>query len=405
MRQEEEWFARAALLLQHHRPADAAQLAMHRLRQEPYDVQAHLTLTEALLRQRRLAEALEMSRTTIALAPEEPSAFFLLAQVQHLLSRYLAADEAIIQALRLRPDMVRYYALRSQILWFAGLYAAAIETAYAGLNLEPQHAGNLLWLGMGLNKLHDYTTADAVFTQLLVLAPSTAIVRLNVGSALLERQQAAAALPHLREALRLDPTLQVAHRLLQRATRDTRWWRRPVVWATAQKQEIQHHWRAPQLRSKLWAVCLVLCGLVLLLPLAGAWLLSAVLEWRHQQQERAPTPTDAWFYGGLLWGAVTIASAALLPSSLPLTWALVGGGLIFPLRNAWRRFREGDKRLPLGFMLLLSPGSCALYLLYGLLLNPDPATESRRFLAIFGLFLLIYQVFRPAKPYQQPEQA
>ncbi|MBO3271581.1 tetratricopeptide repeat protein [Hymenobacter defluvii] len=404
MRQEEEWFARAALLLQHHRPVDAAQLAMRRLQQEPYDVQAHLTLTEALLRQRRLSEALEMSRTTIALAPEEPSAFFLLAQVQHLLSRYMAADEAIIQALRLRPDMVRYYALRSQILWFAGLYVAATEVAYAGLNLEPQHAGNLLWLGMGLNKLHDYTTADAVFTQLLVLAPSTAIVRLNVGSALLERQQAAAALPHLREALRLDPTLQVAHRLLQQAIHDTHWWRQPIMWAVAQKNKIQHHWQAPHLRSKLWAVFLTLCCCLLLLPLAGAWLLSAVLDWRYQQQQRAPTPTDAWFYGGLIWGGVTIASAALLPASLPLVWALVGGGLVFPLRNAWRRFREGDKRLPLGLLLLLSPGGNALLMLYGFWQNPDSATESRGFLAIFGLFLLIYQLFRPAKPHAQQQE-
>lgn len=389
-----EWYDRATLLFELRRPAEAGKLALQRLVQEPRDLQAHLTLTEALLRQKRLSEALDMGQATIALEPEEPNGFFLLAQIQFQRSRYMEADEMIGHALRLRPGQTQFHAMRSRILWFADQYTAAAEVARTGLANNPRHPDSLMWLGLALHKLRQYHEADVVFRQLLQVAPNSAVVRANIGSALHERHHAAAGL-HLREALRLDPTLTTAQNLLDKATLQAQWWNRPLLWAARWRDTIRHNAQSSSLKLKLAAVGRML----LILPFLPTWcvlyVLGKLLDWRYQFRNNFTPLLDSWVLAGLTWSLIVLASAWLLPPWPPLIWLLVGVGLGFPLRNAWRRYRQGQKRFPLGFAMLLSPGGNALLKAYGQLGATNADIECRRFLATFGVFLLLYQLLRP----------
>jgi tetratricopeptide (TPR) repeat protein len=396
MEPEQDWFARATLLLQLRRPAEVVGLALQRLRLEPHDVQAHLTLTQALLRQKHLAEALEMSQATIRLAPEEPEAFSLLAQIEQQQGNYLAADTAVGQALRLQPARASYYAQRSCILWFAGQYEAAEDVARSGLHLNPQHPDCLMWLGMALNKRQQYPAADAAFARLLALAPNSAVVRANVGACLSERRQPT-ALSHLREALRLDPTLHNVQLTLQHATLQAQWWHRPLRWAAHQKASLRRRFRSPHKAQKLAALGQALAlGLPLLLLLVYR-ACTLPLDWRYNQQQRDPTPSDGWFFAGMGWAVVVVLGAWLLPTRPPVVWTLVGLGLLFPARIAWLRYRQEKGRFPLGFLLLLSPGGNALLKVYGQLGATNSLSDCRGFLTIFGTLLLLYLLFRPSQ--------
>jgi tetratricopeptide (TPR) repeat protein len=389
-----EWHDRAALLFELHRPAEAGKLALQRLMQEPRDLQAHLTLTEALLRQKRLSEALETGQATISLEPEEPNGFFLLAQIQFQRGRYMEADEMIGHALRLRPGQTQFHAVRSRILWFADQYAAAAEVARTGLAHNPRHADSLMWLGLSLHKLHQHPEADVVFRQLLQVAPNSAVARANIGAALHERHHAAASL-HLREALRLDPTLTTAQNLLEKATLQALWWNRPLLWAARWRDTTRHNAQSSSLKLKLAAVGRLLLLLPLLLPLGVLYVVGKLLDWRYQFRENFTPLSNKWVLAGIAWSATVLASAWLLLPWPPLIWLLVGVGLGFPARNAWRRHQQGQKRFPLGVAMLLSPGGSALIHAYGQFGTSDPALECRRFLATFGVFLLLYQLFRP----------
>jgi tetratricopeptide (TPR) repeat protein len=391
-----EWHDRAALLFELRRPAEAGKLALQRLVEEPRDVQAHLTLTEALLRQKRLLEALEAGQATISLEPEEPNGFFLMAQVQFQRGRYQEADELIGHALRLRPGQTQFHAMRSRILWFADEYTAAAEVARTGLAYNPRHPDSLMWLGLALHKLRQYPEADVVFRQLLHVAPNSAVARANIGSALHERHHAAASL-HLREALRLDPTLTTAQNLLEKATLQAQWWNRPLLWAARWRDTIRHNAQSSSLKLKLAAVARLLMVLPLLLPLGGMYILGKLLDWRYQFREQFTPLSNKWVLAGIGWSVTVLISAWLLPPWPPLIWLLVVAGLGFPLRNAWLRYQQGQKRFPLGFVLLLSPGGNALLKAYGQLGATNADMECRRFLATFGVFLLLYQLFRPTQ--------
>ncbi|MDU0370469.1 tetratricopeptide repeat protein [Hymenobacter endophyticus] len=389
-----EWHDRAALLFELRRPAEAGKLALQRLVQEPRDLQAHLTLTEALLRQKRLPEALETGQSTIALEPEEPNGFFLMAQIQFQRGRYPEADEMIGHALRLRPGHTHFHAMRSRILWFADQYTAAAEVARTGLAHNPRHADSLMWLGLALHKLRRYDESDVVFRQLLQVAPNSAVARANIGSALHERHHPAAGL-HLREALRLDPTLTTAQNLLEKATLQAQWWNRPLLRAYQWRDTIRHHAQGPTLALRLGAVARVLLVLPLLLPLGVLYVLGKVLDWRYLFRGNFSSLSNRWVMAGIAWSLLVLLSVWLLPLPPPLVWLLVAVGLGFPLRNAWVRYQQGQKRFPLGFGMLLSPGGSALLHAYGQLGTTDPGLECRRFLATFGVFLLLYQLLRP----------
>lgn len=420
------------------RPAQAEQLVRRRLATCPQDAVAYEQLALTLLNQPgRDAEALEVILQAIALAPQSSDAHYFHSIALLRNSQTYAALEAINEALRLHSYCAQYFGYKAVILNSRQQPEEALQAANAGLFINPSHLECLYQRILALRKLQQFREAAASIKQLAHYYPNEALSQRLLGEMEQRAMHPSVAETHFREALRLNPndgiarekllqllldrgeqalgqrdyatavacfqeavhlnsTLAVAQQLLLQALRATMWWTAPLLWASDWKSDIQNSWHHPRLKDKLWGVGKALIYCALLPALLVLYLLSLVLDWRHQQQLAAPTPTDAWFFGGLVWGFAALASALLLPWP-PLIWLLVVGGLVFPSRNYWLRFQQGEKHFPLGVVMLLSPGGNAILKAYSLLGATNAAEDCRGFLAFFGLFLLLYQLFRPVR--------
>jgi len=409
---ESTWYERASLLLRHHRPAEAARLALQRLQSEPHDTQAHLLLTYALLRQERFVEALESSRTTLQVAPWEPEAFRLMAEIYLQLDCYQEAEDATISAIRLRSDQGCYHVLQTKIYYYKGLLYGALEASARALQLDPLDANAMLWRAMTFVRLQRPDEVDHLFEQLLRLAPNSAVVRANLGYVFLLRRAAKPALYHLREALRLDPTLRQTQRHLHQAQVMQHWSHRVMDWHSAQQRQMSQLARHKLGRWLLCPAYVVLFYSVLLVPLlliqGVAGLYQELANWRWQQNHPAEPaiqtnstlnihlalPITGWTLAGLLWSGAIMATAVFLPLRPVVVWLFVSGGLLFPTREAWLSLHRGERRFPLGCVLLLSPGGCALMKSYAFLGKENAAADAQAFLLLFGLFLVVYQLIR-----------
>lgn len=436
----DRWQEAVQHLLAVRRPEQAEQVVRRHLAADPQEAVAYELLTVTLLNQSgRATEALETIVQAIALDAESSDAHYFHSVALLRSSQTYAALQAIGEALRLDSQNANYHGYKAVILNTRRQEADALWAANAGLAINPRNLECLYQRILALRKLQRFPEATATIMQLAQQHPNHALSQRLLGESAQRDMHPLVAETHFREALRLDPsdsvaqekllrllldrgeqallyraypsavacfqeavqlnsTLAVAQQLLLQALRATMWWHAPLRWASGWTSDVQSQWRNSGLPGKLLGIGRALLYCLLLPVLLVVYLLSLVLDWRYKQQLATPTPTDAWFFGGIGWGFAALA-AALLPPWPPLIWLLVVGGLVFPLRNYWLRFRKGQKHFPLGVCLLLSPGGNALLKAYSLLGATNAAEDCRGFLAFFGLFLLLYQVFRPVRRY------
>ncbi|MEL5996636.1 tetratricopeptide repeat protein [Hymenobacter segetis] len=230
--------ARVWVLLEHHRPQQAAQLARQCLADDPTHAPTHVALAEALRQLDRLDEAREIAQTAIGLAPEAARGHHLLALILGQQGHLRKATAAIDQALQLDPTRGEFFGLRAQLCYVQGQYHAAIQCAGHGLQADARQADCLLWRALAQEKLARTTASDATFDQALRLAPNSALVHQWRGKLLLQRYEPQQAALHLTEALRLTPTKRALLPLLQQARRQQLW----PAWLTQLHQKRQRDW-------------------------------------------------------------------------------------------------------------------------------------------------------------------
>jgi len=416
---EPSWYKRASLLLDHRRPKQAARLALLRLQDNPHDVQAHLMFTYALIHQRHYQEALDSCRTTLQVAPETSEAFYLMATIYLHTGYYAEAEAAITTAIRLSPYRASYYAWQTQIRYHAGLLYGALEASEVALQLNAQNADALMWRALTLASLQrlagvtQSAEVDYLFAQLLRLAPGSASVHANLGYVLLLRRDAIPAIYHLREALRLDPTRSQTQQHLHQAHVMQHWSHRAMDWHSVQQKKLT---QLNQHRFGQWLLvpcCFITFYSLFLGPLLLIQSIAMLYEWwatrRWKQEKVDPSlmlkswwertfypgkPIIGWTSAGLAWAMLVMATAIYFPLSPPLVWLFVSVGMLFPLREAWKSFQQGERHFPLGVLLLLSPGSCALMKAYSLMGSENAEADTQGFLCFFALFLAAHQLYR-----------
>ena len=394
----DQWQELAQQLLRVRRPVQAEEIVRRQLSQQPRDAFAYVLLAMTLARQERLVDAQVAVQQGIALNPRLSSGHYVLSVILHHSKQPDAALQAVREALRLDAGNAYYFGWQALLLNGRQQSEEALCAAARGLALDPANDECLCQRVQALRRLRRAEEAWSTIQQLRHQHPLLPAAHLFSGEEALERQDFSEAEQQFREVLRLEPTHTQAQALLRQAEISAFWWHWPLIWAARWKANMERRGRTTHLTDKVLVTGQALLYCIALLPLCCSWLLAQALDWRQRQQAVAPTPSDAWFFGGMIWGLLTIISAALLPPWLVLAYVLVGGGLLFPLRNSWlRRYRSGESRFPLGVLLLLSPGSSALLNLYGFWGNPDPITEYREFLTCFGVFLIVYQLFRPGR--------
>ncbi|GAB2862525.1 tetratricopeptide repeat protein [Hymenobacter ruber] len=216
--------ARVWLLLEHHRPQQAVQLARQCLAADPAHAPTHLALAEALRQLGRLDEAREVAQTAIGLAPEAARSHHLLALILGQQGHLRKAELVILDAIRLNPVSAVFFGFLAQVRYLLHRPAEALASANNGLALDAQNVECLLWRALAQEQRDRPEAADEDFHRLLRVAPTNHLVHARRGLVLLNRFEPAAAEPHLAEALRQAPdrAAQLLP-LLQRARREQHW--------------------------------------------------------------------------------------------------------------------------------------------------------------------------------------
>ncbi len=197
--------ARAQVLLDTHRPADAEREARAGLAGSPEDHELLHALCRALVRQKKLKAALEVAQNLVGQAPNWVDAHFLLCTVELEAGRYKLAERAAMEARRLAPQMAEARQNLAVCYLRQEYWHSALVEAEAGLALDPGNAACARILSVVHAKLgHQVESVDAAASA-LNLTPENASSQYVMGAAKLQSGDHRAALEHFTEALRLNP--------------------------------------------------------------------------------------------------------------------------------------------------------------------------------------------------------
>ncbi len=208
--------ARAELLLEQSRPADAEREVGHALAQDPRDPFALALLARARVEQNRPADALEPAQAAVAAAPDLGYVHHILAHVLHQLDRHKPALAAVDQALLLDPADDGFHAQRASIRLSLRDWAGALADSEAALRLNAANTFAQNLRATALRQLGRAIEAAAVGARTLEQAPEDAYSHSTQGWTLLQGGEIVRAQEHFREALRLRPDFEPArHGMLE----------------------------------------------------------------------------------------------------------------------------------------------------------------------------------------------
>lgn len=342
---------RAALLLEHNRPAEAEKELRAYLARSPHDVRALMLLSHSLTVQDKDREAVEVARQAVGIAPDHDATHNQLARALFGQRDVKGARASAEEAVRLDPGDANNYGLLALILHHLNEHALALGIAEQGLSIDPEHLGCLNIRSAELAHMKRFAEADSSMEKALELDPENPYTHSNTGWALLRRGEHARAMEHFREALRREPGMESARSGMIEALKARYWvyrqWLKYVFWVGNLKPGTQRMF------------------------IFGAWLLSRVLRFAA---DAVPTLRM------LVWPL--LVAYALFAMS---TW------VIEPLTNLLLRFnRFGRFTLNREEKLTstLTGVSLAIALGSGLALA---ITGDERYLApgIFGLLMMI----------------
>lgn len=399
--------ARAQLLLQQSRPADAEREAGLAVAQTPDQPQAHALLALSRLEQKKNALALVAARTALGLAPDHAHFHYIHAIVLHRTENNLEALPALQEAIRLQPEDADNFSLLAAIHLNLGAWAAALTAAEQALALDPENTEAANFRAMALVRLGRKDEALATVDSALERDPESAFSHANQGWNCLHRNDPKRALEHFKEALRLNPELEYAREGMVEALKAHNFVYRGMLayflwmgtlssgaqWAViigllVGRNVLSHLGeQVPALKPFITPVLLLAAVFVFLTwtaqPLSNL-LLRLHPYGRHalrQEQKRS-----ANVIGGLLaLGLGLVAAALLIDNAFLLLGGLAAGLLMIPATAAFNA-RPGPWRWGLGLatVLLAAVGVIGL----ALLAQDNPAGKTLLPLFFGGIFLI-----------------
>ena len=164
-----------------------------------------------------MLETLEMS---LRLEPDSDSGHHLRALAHLQLGHFSSAEQSVRTAISLEPSWARYRTTYARILAACYFFADALEQAVEALRLDPDdgdaHAlrGHLL----ALVPRRDMTLSKESARRAVELDPYDASAHATLGFAYLMSKEPDAAIQQCRTALEIDPTDELALRVLVEAT-------------------------------------------------------------------------------------------------------------------------------------------------------------------------------------------
>ncbi|MBI1371243.1 MAG: tetratricopeptide repeat protein [Phycisphaera sp.] len=201
---------RAQLLIQQRRYDMAADELRQALAQSPDDPIAHAMLGICLADAGELSEAAEECGRAVHLGPDVAMTHYALATVLNKADRYRDAEIAAMQAVHLEPGDPHHYALLSMILLNRKQWQAALNAAEVGLQADGENVDCLNFRAVALTKLGRRDEAGQSINDALRRRPDDPHSHANMGWTLLHEGKPNEAMPHFKEALRLEPNMEWA---------------------------------------------------------------------------------------------------------------------------------------------------------------------------------------------------
>jgi tetratricopeptide (TPR) repeat protein len=196
------------------RTAESVSAYREAIKRNPQMVAAHESLGVALRRAGQLPEAVETLKQTTQLAPTRPTAWHELGLAHHVQGNTTEAAKAIEKAIALDPDLPAPHSNLGIVLLSSGAHAKAEAAFREAIRLQPDYAdahGNLANLLAGRG---DAANARSHFETALRFQPKNAAIRYNYAVSLGRAGDVDSAQRQLQSALDSDPNLADAHELL-----------------------------------------------------------------------------------------------------------------------------------------------------------------------------------------------
>jgi tetratricopeptide (TPR) repeat protein len=201
---------RAQLLLGQNRYEQAEEELGRVLVEDAQNSTAHSLMSVCLLAREKFDAATEHAAEAVRLDPDNSMAHAAAAHVW-LARNYLdRAEKAARVAIALDPYNANWRALLSTTLFRAQRWPEALDAANAALEVDPEHVDALNLQAAALRQLGRSAEARSSLKEALQQNPAEAWTHANLGWNCLHSGNHRDAERHFREALRLDPELEIA---------------------------------------------------------------------------------------------------------------------------------------------------------------------------------------------------
>lgn len=201
---------RAILLLQQRKYKEAENILNGLFAQDPNDVNVVSIICEVKIHQDKYTEALNLVNTAIGLNPALSHLFYIRARIYVHDDKYDLAEKDLQQAITLDPDDADYFALYALLKLDRKQFESALQLADEALERDPENINALNARSTALLKLNRKEESFSSIEGSLRQDPHNAYTHANYGWGLLEKGSPKEALYHFTEALRIDPSLQLA---------------------------------------------------------------------------------------------------------------------------------------------------------------------------------------------------
>ena len=198
--------ARARLLVDAGRPAEAVEGLARHLAAEPEDVEAWLLMSAAQVEQGQGHQSLASAERATRLAPDDDRAHSARGAALLAQRRNTEAHLAYGEAIRISPASYQHWHNRALAAQRAGgLRGEALADVDRAIELAPFSAGSYLLRGVVLSELGRKKEASRATRKALELDPSNALAHNNSAVESLQKRRVGSAAAALNRAISADP--------------------------------------------------------------------------------------------------------------------------------------------------------------------------------------------------------
>lgn len=211
------YLERAHHLFQTDRMAEAEAEIHKALAENPNEAMAYALLAECYIYKNEFQTAVETAKKAVTNQPDEPVFYYILGKSSFYNKDIPGARLALAEGQRLDPSNAQFFLLRSQIEYYQQNWEQALHEANRGLELDPEHVNLVNQRAQSLIKLNRKDEAASTMDYALYRAPENSYSHANKGWVAIEKGQYDQAIANCLEALRLDPSNDLAREGLKEA--------------------------------------------------------------------------------------------------------------------------------------------------------------------------------------------